>query len=76
MYNQNYLKRRKISYKIKMWFYNLTIKKVAVYMKVCFLNVIEFIVIGLSFILIFIIPHLFHQTKELLIVYKNNSTGY
>ncbi len=60
MYNQNYLKRRKISYKIKMWFYNLTIKKVAVYMKVCFLNVIEFIVIGLSFILIFIIPHLFH----------------
>ncbi len=57
---QDYKRRRSFQYRVKMWFYRLTIEEVKACFKICFFSIIKFIIMGLSFILLFIIPHLFH----------------
>ena len=52
--------RKSWSYKIKMWFYRLTFRDIKCAVKVVSEFIFEFIMVFLGFVLIFLIPALFH----------------
>ena len=57
---QDYKRRKSFQYKIKMWFYRLTFRDIEKFMQICGKCVIEIVIMILSFVLIFIIPHFFY----------------
>ena len=52
--------RNSLSYKIKMWYYRLTFRDIKHAVKIVLGFVFEFIMVFLGFVLIFLIPALFH----------------
>lgn len=52
--------RNSLSYKIKMWYYRLTFGDIKRALKTCYSFAFEFIIALLGFILLFLIPALFH----------------
>ena len=52
--------RNSLSYKVKMWFYRLTCRDIKYIVKIIFSFMLEFIIIFLGFISIFILPAFFH----------------
>jgi len=60
MWHYNKKIRNSFNYKIKMWFLKVTFRDIIKYCKILFSWINEFIIIGIIFILIFILPHFFH----------------
>jgi len=53
-------KRNSLIYKMKLWFLKLTFRDIVLYTKYAFLILFEFIIVGIGFIIILILPHFFH----------------
>ena len=61
MRRQDLRRRKTIWYKIKLWFLRITFQDIIHIVKIIFSWVFEFVIMGLTFILLlFIIPHFFH----------------
>lgn len=60
MKRRDFIKRNSLIYKIKFWFYRLTIKDIKKYFNICFNFINEFILILIIFLSIFIVPAFFH----------------
>lgn len=60
MRHYNRKRRKSFNYKIKMWFLRVTFRDIIRYCKILFSWINEFIIIGIVFILLFILPHFFH----------------
>lgn len=56
---KDYKKRNSFSYKIKMWFYRLTFRDVASMGKTAIISVINFIMLILGFLILFLGPSFF-----------------
>lgn len=52
--------RNSLQYKIKMWFYHLTFRDVGRAAKISFITANEILIFIFGFIIIFVLPHLFH----------------
>ena len=53
-------KRNSLIYKMKLWFLRMTFRDIVSYMKNISLTLLDFVMIGIGFLIIFILPHLFH----------------
>jgi len=53
---KDYKKRNSFSYKIKMWFYRLTFRDVMSTSKIIIISVINFIMVVLGFLILFLGP--------------------
>lgn len=53
-------KRNNFIYKMKLWFLRVTFRDIVSYMKNISLTLLDFVMIGIGFLIIFILPHLFH----------------
>ncbi len=53
-------KRNHLVYKMKLWFLRVTFRDIVSYMKNISLTLLDFVMIGIGFLIIFILPHLFH----------------
>ena len=60
MKRHNFRRRNSLIYKIKFWFYNLTIDDIKKYMKYAFNFMDEFLLVLAFLLLIFIAPAFFH----------------
>lgn len=56
---KDYKKRNSFSYKIKMWFYRLTLRDVMSTSKIIIISVINFIMVVLGFLILFFGPSFF-----------------
>ena len=53
-------RRNSLIYKMKLWFLKVTFRDIASYTKYIFLILFDFVIVGIGFIIMFILPHLFH----------------
>jgi hypothetical protein len=60
MREKDFRKRRKIFYKIKIWFYQLTFRDIKKVSKICVNFIFEILTVLLIFLFIFIIPAIFY----------------
>lgn len=60
MRRQDLRRRKTILYKIKLWFLKATFQDIIHVIRIIFSWAFEFVIVGLAFILLFIIPHFFH----------------
>lgn len=56
---KDYKKRNSFSYKIKMWFYQLTFRDVTSMGKTAIISVINFVMLILGFLILFLGPSFF-----------------
>lgn len=56
---KDYKKRNSFSYKIKMWFYRLTFRDVTSMGKTAIISVINFVMLILGFLILFLGPSFF-----------------
>lgn len=52
--------RKSLSYKINMWFYRLTFQDIKKFINNITLTILEILMILLGFLIIFLLPALFH----------------
>lgn len=52
--------RNSLRYKIKMWVYRLEFRDIAIPTKKFCLIMLDFIISGIGFLLLLLLPHLFH----------------
>lgn len=60
---KDYKKRNSFSYKIKMWFYRLTLRDVMSTSKIIIISVINFIMVVLGFLILFFGPSFFWENE-------------
>jgi hypothetical protein len=60
MREKDFKKRKKVFYKIKKWFYQLTFRDVKNISKICGNFIFEILTVFLIFLFIFIIPAIFY----------------
>ena len=60
MWRYNNKRRNSFGYKIEMWFLTVTFRDFIKYSKILFSWINEFVIITIIFILIFVLPHIFH----------------
>lgn len=53
-------KRNSLIYKMKLWFLKVTFRDIVFYTKYIFLILFDFVIVGIGFVIMFILPHLFH----------------
>ena len=53
-------RRNSFIYKMKLWFLRVTFRDIVSYIKAIIFFLFNFIIVGIGFIMIFIVPHLFH----------------
>ena len=52
--------RKTLRYRVKMWFYRLTFKDIKCAMRICAIAIFEFIMCAIGFIILMVLPALFH----------------